>query len=927
MRVERGLAYSRVFALLAVLLFLAYAAVVLAEPYEKWVLAGRILGNSWSLDKAVVSPGGKFLAVVYRESGKTKIGLFTSDLAPVGTLDLSYIYGADAFFINDTHLLVAKNYNNNAGVPEASLTLYDVTKGRATLQVVLPGTQLSGIGKAFVAGRVLYVLTPKYILGIDVPTSRLSFIESPINRALQLLTVNQSVVSLTIETLCHVCLSLNEKVVSILRGTSKENYTYCHVLSLVRVGEYLGIVFDNNTIGVYRIDPKFSYVKSIRSEIVSASVSAPEYMYIYKVQAPDLKVRLTVFDPQKAAVYEVLLPLNYSKGDELRFAVLDSGFFVVANGRQFVAGNFTSGRVSQAIYSSLSSIQDLSVAPGVIVVRDYRGLEVYKLLQEPRNSTLMLEVVNEEGERVDSFTVKVNNTEYRGRGGTFNLSLPRAVYSVTVEAQGYVPSTFTVNLSSNEYRRVVLEKRKVTVRVHGESNAGQPELYLLSGAREVARGVGYLEARVVPGVYTLRVIFLNQTREWTVTITNDTEFFFFGFSQVAAPKPSEQFSNATSGGNKPLLVVVYGSDACQECRLTKQQLSRLGVNYTYKETSDRKVLEEYKELYDASVKGYQYSIPFTLVFKGQCLVAVVVGAQSDDAWRNILNLECSNTTLVVYGESRTRIPLNSTFFYAVVTKGLVAPLNHSAESQASVSQTALLALVVALAALDSVNPCTFMVFSALLLAASAFSGRRKAATTAAAFILAVYLCYFLLGLGLVRVVASLPVLRFLLVALTALMGVYMLLKSLGIQGFVAGALTPLTSIKPLRSLSERVNTIQKVLLEEARKGSIALGFAAGALVSFTLLPCSSGPYLVASVLLARLPALTGLALLAVYNLVFVLPLVAIAAAVILGGRLLLALESSTLKINLARRLLDALLGVALLLLSAWILYGSIFIYS
>jgi len=65
--------------------------------------------------------------------------------------------------------------------------------------------------------------------------------------------------------------------------------------------------------------------------------------------------------------------------------------------------------------------------------------------------------------------------------------------------------------------------------------------------------------------------------------------------------------------------------------------------------------------------------------------------------------------------------------------------------------------------------------------------------------------------------------------------------------------------------------------------SVVIGsFLAGVSVTLFLLPCTAGPYLVAGGLLAPYSWSTSLPLLAAYNVVFVLPMVAI-TLVVYGG--------------------------------------------
>uniref|UniRef100_A0A7J3X5J8 Cytochrome C biogenesis protein transmembrane domain-containing protein n=1 Tax=Thermofilum pendens TaxID=2269 RepID=A0A7J3X5J8_THEPE len=94
---------------------------------------------------------------------------------------------------------------------------------------------------------------------------------------------------------------------------------------------------------------------------------------------------------------------------------------------------------------------------------------------------------------------------------------------------------------------------------------------------------------------------------------------------------------------------------------------------------------------------------------------------------------------------------------------------------------------------------------------------------------------------------------------------------------------------------------------------------AGTAVSFTLLPCSSGPYLAATLTLSELPLDRALLYLVLYNLVFVLPLVVIAASVVLGEKYLASVEIFKMRVETLRKYIDIVVGAVLLVLGLYFL--------
>ncbi len=168
----------------------------------------------------------------------------------------------------------------------------------------------------------------------------------------------------------------------------------------------------------------------------------------------------------------------------------------------------------------------------------------------------------------------------------------------------------------------------------------------------------------------------------------------------------------------------------------------------------------------------------------------------------------------------------------------------------------ILPSLVFLALLDSVNPCTIAIYSGLLLAtASGSRGRRGVAVTGLFFILGIITGYMALGLGLSTLFAYLPYWLPGLIAFAY--GFYLFHRSLGEEKVC------------------REDTCAPDRLHRAR-GPMA--YVIGLTLSFTLLPCSAGPYIVFAAMIASRDIAAKLLLLLIYNLVFTLPLWIILAA-------------------------------------------------
>lgn len=176
--------------------------------------------------------------------------------------------------------------------------------------------------------------------------------------------------------------------------------------------------------------------------------------------------------------------------------------------------------------------------------------------------------------------------------------------------------------------------------------------------------------------------------------------------------------------------------------------------------------------------------------------------------------------------------------------------------------TWLLPLVVSTALLDSLNPCAFAVL--LFFIAFLYTiGRTQGAIFAMGFsyIAAIFLAYFLIGLGLLGSIIFFGQTHFM-----AKFGAVLII-ALGIINFQSW-LFPKSPIKlAIPELSKE--TIKNLMARSTIPASFILGF----LVGLCTFPCSGGPYVaILTLLSAKTTYLQGFSYLFLYNLFFILPL-------------------------------------------------------
>ncbi|HIH24904.1 TPA: hypothetical protein HA251_07765 [Candidatus Woesearchaeota archaeon] len=194
------------------------------------------------------------------------------------------------------------------------------------------------------------------------------------------------------------------------------------------------------------------------------------------------------------------------------------------------------------------------------------------------------------------------------------------------------------------------------------------------------------------------------------------------------------------------------------------------------------------------------------------------------------------------------------------------------DTPATVTTVTLTALISA-AFVDSINPCAIAVIIILLGGLLAAGDKRKALLSGLAFTTSIYLSYLLFGLGLLSAIQ-----------LSGLAGI--VAKIVGIGAIIIGLL----NIKDYLWYGSGGFVIEiprawRPRLKQSLNAitSPAGAFIAGFMVCLFELPCTGGPYLFILGLLAdQTTFMSALPLLLLYNLVFVLPLLAITLLLYFG---------------------------------------------
>ncbi len=220
-----------------------------------------------------------------------------------------------------------------------------------------------------------------------------------------------------------------------------------------------------------------------------------------------------------------------------------------------------------------------------------------------------------------------------------------------------------------------------------------------------------------------------------------------------------------------------------------------------------------------------------------------------------------------------------------------------------------LTAVIGAAAVDSINPCAFAVLTLLLSTILISSNKSVKRVVAAgfAFSTACFISYFLMGVGLFSAfnISGIQTYIFSAVAfLSIVLGFWNVKDTFWPGRFVYQVPRP-WQIR-MRKIASKIH-------------SVPGAFGSGILISFFLLPCTSGPYIVIIGMLGSTATrISALLLLVLYNLIFILPFIIITLAVAFGITTTEKIEKwrhiNMPKFNLITGIFLIILGISMIVL-------------
>ena len=187
--------------------------------------------------------------------------------------------------------------------------------------------------------------------------------------------------------------------------------------------------------------------------------------------------------------------------------------------------------------------------------------------------------------------------------------------------------------------------------------------------------------------------------------------------------------------------------------------------------------------------------------------------------------------------------------------------------------------ITTLALADSVNPCAIAVLTMILVSILIQNPdkKRKVLYAGLAFVLSVFIGYLFYGIIIVQFFKTFAELirQNSSVIYNGLAILAMILGALNIKDFFIYKKGSIGTEMPIFLRPKLKKVIEKIT---SPFGAFTIGF----LVTLFLLPCTIGPYIIASGLLSELGIIGAIPWLIYYNIIFVLPMIIIVALIYFG---------------------------------------------
>ena len=220
--------------------------------------------------------------------------------------------------------------------------------------------------------------------------------------------------------------------------------------------------------------------------------------------------------------------------------------------------------------------------------------------------------------------------------------------------------------------------------------------------------------------------------------------------------------------------------------------------------------------------------------------------------------------------------------------------------------------IISLALVDAINPCELAVMALVLMSILLANpeNKKKVLFGGLAFTFAVFLLYFLYGLIVVQFFSyAIPATgKFAFYAFKGFGLLAIILGILNVKDYLDYKPGSIATEMPLSFRPRMRNLVKKIT-------SVRGAFIVGLFVTVFLLPCTMGPYLIASGQLSLLSFLTSIPYLLLYNLIFILPMILLTLIIYFSLTTIDNFsewrERNIKKMHLAEGIILILLGIAM----------------
>ena len=304
--------------------------------------------------------------------------------------------------------------------------------------------------------------------------------------------------------------------------------------------------------------------------------------------------------------------------------------------------------------------------------------------------------------------------------------------------------------------------------------------------------------------------------------------------------------------------VYFFSATCGSCAKAKEWLEG------FRERHPGIVIEEHDiALPETKLLLEEYRVAFNLKFPSVPLIFVgdLIALEGVDAITTHFEpLAVSISELAAGEESAVKTPIPT-------QTPTMSPIIESPENENNIS----LWLIFGAGLLDGINPCAFAVLVLLLIYLMSLDSRRKMLLAGFVYTAAVFIFYYLSGVGLFTFVQMAGISEY-------------FSKFAGILSILFGLVMIKDVIFPGKGPTLAIPEGRKEGINKwIKKATLPAAFVLGILVGMFELPCTGGIYLaILSMIALQTDIYGGLFYLLIYNLAFIAPLIIIIAAVYYG---------------------------------------------